>query len=100
MGYPWGETYLMRIQASERECEQIRNAFYVLRSKYVADSDEYSDPIDLGIKENFSILGEAFELASDTVRDITDPHHFLWDILDELLEPKRNEKNDSLDHGN
>lgn len=88
MGYPYDKTYLEQIQDRPRECKEIRDAFYVLRNKFVKDNPEYKDPIELDIKENFAILGEAFELASDTVGGITDPYHFLWDILDELV-PER-----------
>lgn len=89
MGYPWDKTYLEQIQENEKECKKIRGAFYVLRNKYVADSDKCQEAIELGIKENFAILGEAFELASDTVDGIPDAYHFLWDILDALLTPKQ-----------
>ena len=88
MGYPYGETYLEQIQRSKRECEEIRQAFYVLRQKYVKDHDGYSDIVDLSIKENFEVLGEAFELASDAADGISDEYHFMWDILDALLTPK------------
>lgn len=85
MGYPYGKTYLEQIQEKPEECKEIRNAFWVLRQKYVKDHPKYSDGIELSLQENFSILGEAFELASDTVGSIQDPHHFMWDVLDELL---------------
>ena len=98
MGYPYGLTYLEQIKKRPQECEDIKQAFYVLRAKYVADSDKYADPIELSIKENFMLLGEAFELVSDTVRGIVDVHHFMWDILDELLEPQQGGKDDSTDH--
>lgn len=92
MSYPYGKTYLEQIQASPEECRAIREAFYVLRQKYVKDHEGYSDSIDLSIKENFEVLGEAFELVSGTVGDIVDVHHFLWDVLDELV-PEKGKKN-------
>jgi hypothetical protein len=85
MGYPYGKTYLEQIKEKPEECKHIREAFYVLLRKYVKEHDGYTDPIELSIQENFSILGEAFELASDTVGSIQDTHHFMWDVLDELL---------------
>lgn len=85
MGYPYGETYLEQIQKNPKECKEIREAFYVLRHKYVKDRPGYTDTIDLSIQENFMVLGEAFELASDTVGNITDKYHFMWDVLDELI---------------
>jgi hypothetical protein len=85
MGYPYDKTYLEEIQAKPKECERIRDAFYTLRLKFVRDNEGYSDIIDLSIKENFALLGEAFELASDTVGNISDEYHFMWDVLDELI---------------
>lgn len=94
MGYPYDKTYLEQIQSSKKECKEIENAFYVLRQKYVRDHG-YSDSIDLTIKENFEVLGEAFELASATVGDIVDGYHFMWDIIEELLTPKEDKNADS-----
>ena len=85
LGYPYGDTYLEKIQKNPRECREIREAFYVLRQKYVKDHPEYTDTIEVSLQENFNILGEAFELVSDTVGGIMDPHHFMWDVLDELI---------------
>ena len=31
------------------------------------------------------VLGEAFELASNTLENINDGYHFMWDVLLELL---------------
>lgn len=87
MGYPYGKTYLEQIQENHQECEEIKQAFYVLRQKYARDH-KIGDSIELTIKQNFEVLGEAFELASETVGNITDAHHFLWDVVDELLTPK------------
>ena len=88
MGYPYGKTYLEQIQEKPEECKEIRNAFWVLRQKYVKDHPKYSDGVELSLQENFSILGEAFELASYTLDGCTDEYHFMWDVLDELLTPK------------
>lgn len=84
MGYPYGDTYLETIQKRPDECKAIRDAFYILRVKYVKDHG-YSDTIDLTMEENFKVLGEAFEFASDTVGGIADVYHFMWDVLDELI---------------
>lgn len=88
MGYPWDKTYLQQIHEHPKEMEEIRQAFYVLRQKYAKDHDGYSDSIDLSLMENFMVLGEAFELASGTVGDISDPWHFMWDVVDALLPEK------------
>lgn len=87
MGYPYDKRYIDQIRENKQECKDIKNAYYVLGSKYIKDHEGYSDPIDLSISESFAILGEAFELASETVDSITDVHHFMWDILEELLTP-------------
>ena len=87
MGYPYNKRYIDQIREHKQECKDIEKAYYVLRSKYIKDHEGYSDPIDLSIGESFAILGEAFELASETVDSITDVHHFMWDILEELLTP-------------
>lgn len=84
MGYPYGKTYLEQIQESERERSDIRKAYWILRNKYNKDHGNVFD-YDLTLKDEFALLGEAFELCSEVVGDITDTHHFLWDILDELL---------------
>ena len=94
MGYPYGKTYLEQIQDLPKECEEIRNAFYVLRSKYVKDHPKYEESIDLSIKENFMILGEAFELTSSVIGSICDDYHFMWDVIDALLTPKKEENNE------
>lgn len=84
MGYPYDKSYLEQIKENKKECEKIINAFYVLRKKYVEENN-LSDSIDLSIKENFMVLGEAFELASNTLENINDGYHFMWDVLLELL---------------
>lgn len=84
MGYPYEKTYLERIKEDDRECQNIKEAFYVLRRKYVKDHN-YTDSIDLSITEEFALLGEAFELESTTLQGIADSYHFLWDVVDELL---------------
>lgn len=91
MGYPYDKTYLEQIQERPKECELIREAFYILRLKYLRDRGQNIDTDELSIKENFALLGEAFELASDVVDGITDAHHFMWDVLDALL-PERSEE--------
>ena len=85
MGYPYGDTYLMQIQKNKQECKKIVNTYYVLRQKYCSDN-KIADNIELGLKEQFMILGEALELASDVVGDIADSYHFMWDVLDELFD--------------
>lgn len=84
MGYPYGDTYLEQIRKNPDECKAIKDAFNVLRVKYMKDHG-YSDTVDLSIEENFKVLGEAFEFASETVGDIADVHHFMWDVVDTLL---------------
>lgn len=85
MGYPFDKRYIDKIRESKRECEDITHAFNVLRQKYVNDTPGYTDIIDLSLKEQFALLGEAFELASSTLDGITDEWHFLWDVVEELL---------------
>ena len=88
MGYPYDKTYLQQIQESPKEMEVIRNAYWVLRSKYLADHPS-EEGLSLSLATEFSLLGEAFELTSVVLEGCTDPYHFMWDILDELL--KENE---------
>ena len=95
MGYPYGKRYIDKIRDNKQECNEIENAFYVLRKKYVNDHEGYTDYIDLSLKENFAILGEAFELASNTVGDIVDVYHFMWDVVEELLTPMEEERNET-----
>lgn len=91
MGYPYGDTYLEQIQKNPSECKEIEMAYRVLVEKYLKEHNK-SDDIDLSLQETFSILGEAFELCSWTVRDISDQYHFMYDVLEILLTPKE-EKN-------
>lgn len=99
MGYPFDKRYIDKIRENEKECEDIKNAFYVLRQKYAKDNN-YNDVIELSIKENFGLLGEAFELASPTVGDISDGYHFLWDIVEELLTSNEEKKRLEEEYGN
>lgn len=92
MGYPYDKRYIDRIREHKKECEEIENAYYVLRRKYIKEHKEYGDPMDLSISESFAILGEAFELASATLDDISDTYHFMWDVLEELLTPMEGQK--------
>lgn len=85
MGYPYDKTYLEQIQENKKECQAIINGYYLLRRKFINEHEEYSDDIDLDLKENFALLGEAFELASHTLDGITDKYHFMWDVLEKLL---------------
>lgn len=94
MGYPYDKTYLEKIQANTQECRQIRDAYYVLRDKYLKEHPEY-DEISLPLSISFGILGEAFELGSWTVGNIPDQYHFMWDVLDELSAPKAKEDNEN-----
>lgn len=64
----------------------------MLRRKYVKDTPGCTDIIDLSLKEQFMLLGEALELASSTLDSITDEFHFMWDVLDELFTPNEEEK--------
>lgn len=88
MGYPYDKTYLEQIQGHKDECEEIEQAFTVLRKKFVKDSPDYADSIELPISEQFRLLGEAFELASWTLDGISDEYHFMWDVVEALLTPK------------
>ena len=85
MGYPFDKRYIDKIRENRYECEAISNAFKVLQRKYINDTPGYTDPVDLSLRESFMLLGEAFELASDTLDGITDVYHFMWDVGDELL---------------
>lgn len=83
MGYPYDKTYLERIQESDYERQAIRNAYWVLRKKFVEDNK--LDGVSLDLKQEFALLGEAFQLESDTLA-VPDVYHFMWDVLDALLE--------------
>lgn len=83
MGYPYDKTYLEQIQESKQECKEIATAFYVLRRKYMREHGK--DDIELSLQEQFSLLGEAFDIYSSTVSDITDQYHFMWDVIEALL---------------
>lgn len=83
MGYPYDKTYLQQIKEDKQQCADIKKAYYVLLHKYL--KEHHVDDIDLNLREFFAILAEAFELESETVSNITDVYHFMWDILDELL---------------
>ena len=89
MGYPFDKTYLEQIQNSKYERDHIREAFWVLRKKYLNDHPDKSD-VGLTLPEEFAILGEAFDLESG-VLDIPDQYHFMWDVLDALLPEKSEE---------
>lgn len=92
MSYPYGDTYLEQIQKNPNECKQIEQAFYVLRKKYIKDHPGYNDPIDLTLPEQFMLLGEAFELGSQTLNGVSDEYHFVWDIIEALLTPTEEKK--------
>lgn len=64
----------------------------MLRRKYVNDTPGYTDIIDLSLKEQFMLLGEAIGLASSTLDSVTDEFHFMWDVLDELFTPNEKEE--------
>lgn len=96
MGYPHGDTYLERIQASEYERRHIREAYYVLAHKYCRENDK--EDIELSIKESFAILGEAFESESYVVNGIIDAYHFMWDVLDELLKERATKDDNSTNN--
>ena len=87
MGYPYGDTYLETIRKNDKECQEIKSAFNVLKRKYIRESNgKFTDEIELSIKEQFEILGEAFELASWTLDGIADGYHFMQDVVERLLE--------------
>ena len=89
MSYPSdGIRYIDDIKSSPEECSDIITSFYTLREKYIKEHNHVSSEIDLTIPEQLSILGEAFEYGSYTLRGISDEYHFIEDILDELLRPK------------
>ncbi len=90
MGYPYGDTYLERIQKHKKECEDIRKAYYILVRKYA--KEKHIDPIELTLTESFSLLGEAFELESVALDGASDIYHFAWDVLDALLTPTKDKK--------
>lgn len=88
MSHPYDKTYLEQIQESKSECNEIEQAFKVLRQKFVKDSPDYTNSTELPISEQFRLLGEAFELASWTLDGIADEYHFMWDVVEALLTPK------------
>ncbi len=83
MGYPYDKRYIDKIRESDRECKAIREVFYAFRLKRARE--KRCDVIELSLPEQFKLLGEAFENASDTVGDISDQYHFVGDIIEELL---------------
>lgn len=88
MGYPYGKTYLEKIQENPKEMEKIRNAYYLLLKQRAKLQGLDTDELD--IKESFEVLGEAFDLASDTIDGFIDDYHFMWDVLNALLPDKNN----------
>lgn len=88
MSYPYDRTYLEQIQEKRGECDEIKNAFYTLRKKYIKEHKHVNDIIDLSVTEQFTLLGEAFELASYTLESAPDDYHFIWDVKDALLTSK------------
>lgn len=88
MGYPYGDTYLEQIQKSEYDCKHVREAFWVLVQKYKRTHNHPSGE-DLTLTQYFEVLGEAFEHESAVLESCTDPHHFLWDVLDALLKEEK-----------
>lgn len=91
MSYPYEKTYLEQIQEDKKEMSDIQTAYWVLKRKYAKKKG--IDTIELSLKENFAILGEAFELASEIVGDIHDSYHFMWDIMDALFPEELAESN-------
>jgi len=89
MGYPYGKTYLEQIQEDKDECMRIQRAYYLLLKKHCKDNRR--DDIELTLKQMLALLAEAFELESTTLDGITDEYHFMWDIVDALLTPKKEE---------
>lgn len=84
MSYPYDKTYLQQIKSNHDECEHIRSAYHILCSKFERDNNRIDD--DLTITERFALLGEAFEHESYTLNGVGDDYHFLWDVVDTLLE--------------
>ena len=75
------------IRKNDEECQEIKSAFNVLKQKYIKESNgRVTDEIELSIKEQFAILGEAFELASWTLDGVADEYHFVQDVVERLLE--------------
>lgn len=95
MGYPYGDTYLETIQKHPKECEQIKTAYYAYVQKFINEHG-LTDAVDLTIKQQFEILGEAFEYYSDTLSGITDGYHFMWDVLGKLLTPTDEHNNNDV----
>lgn len=81
MGYPYDKTYLETIKENEYDCKRVREAFWILVSKYKRENKVE----ELTITEFFQVLGEAFEYESSVLESCNDAHHFMWDVLDELL---------------
>lgn len=84
VSYPYDKTYLEKIQENKTECENIENAYHVLLRKFLSETRR-DDVTDLSIREQFALLGEAFEYASSTLDGITDGYHFMWDVIEALL---------------
>ena len=85
MSYPYDKRYIDKIRENKVECEAIESAYYMLLKKYCYDNK--TDGISLSLREQFALLGEAFELESHTVGEATDIYHFVWDVIEELLTP-------------
>lgn len=87
MGYPYGDTYLEQIQKNKYDCKKIRDAFWVLAQKYKRVHGLPTGE-ELTLTQYFEVLGETFEHESVVLDSCTDPHHFVWDVLDALLGPE------------
>lgn len=86
MGYPYGKTYLERIQANPRQMDDIRVAYATIRAVQMQQTNRTLE--ELTIPEQFAMLGMAFELISDDLQGIADPWHFIQDVIEALLPEK------------
>lgn len=94
MGYPYGETYLERIQNDKKECERIKSAYLVLANRIATEEHHSTDFRDLSVAEHFTALGEAFQYGSVVLDGVTDEYHFLDDVLEALLTPREDKARD------
>lgn len=94
MGYPYGETYLERIQNDKGECERIKSAYLVLANRMATEEHHSMDFHDLGVVELFTALGEAFQYGSSVLDGVMDEYHFLDDVLEALLTPREDKVRD------
>ena len=87
MGYPYGATYLERIQQDKSMCREIETVYRTLVHKWGRDHN--TDTVNLNLEDRFLLLAEAITLCDEGRMFINDDYsHFMQDVLDCLLRRK------------